>query len=210
MFSLANDIAYRGKMVFGAARRIPAEDVSPYLGESAWIDLGGRVEGKQVVQAQVRFMTEIVHAACLRERRLPDLYVISPFKEIAGQLKEQLSDADWSGSGITQADLRVWVAQHVGTVHTFQGKEEQTVFMVLGTDEDRVAAARWASSKPNLLNVALTRAKKRFYAVGDRALWSGMTGFDLVARTLPVMSPDEALRRARSTAAPGASGDRGE
>ena len=31
--------------------------------------------------------------------------------------------------------------------------------------------ASWASSKPNLLNVALTRAKQRFVAVGDGDIW---------------------------------------
>ncbi|MFT3691353.1 DEAD/DEAH box helicase [Paenirhodobacter sp.] len=195
MFSLANEIAYQGKMVFGAEQRLPAEDVPPFLGESAWIHLGGRVVGKQTVPAQVGFMVELLHAACQRQGTLPDLYVISPFKEIASQLKDQLMRADWTG--LKKRDLNTWVTRHVGTVHTFQGKEEQTVFMVLGADGDHAAAARWASSKPNLLNVALTRAKKRFYAVGDRDLWSEMAGFELVARTLPVISSQEALQRAR-------------
>jgi len=43
--------------------------------------------------------------------------------------------------------------------------------MCLGLDGNTKGAARWASSKPNLLNVALTRAKFRFTAVGDKHIW---------------------------------------
>lgn len=62
-------------------------------------------------------------------------------------------------------------------MHTFQGKEEDIVFMVLGADADHHGAASWAASKPNLLNVALTRAQRRFYIVGDRNLWEGLPYF---------------------------------
>jgi superfamily I DNA and/or RNA helicase len=29
----------------------------------------------------------------------------------------------------------------------------------------------WVSSKPNILNVAVTRAKKRIYIIGDKNIW---------------------------------------
>jgi len=41
----------------------------------------------------------------------------------------------------------------------------------LGLDDQSKGAASWASSKPNLLNVALTRAKHRFVAIGDKDIW---------------------------------------
>ncbi len=50
--------------------------------------------------------------------------------------------------------------ERVGTVHPFQGKEEKLVIFVLGATNS-AGAATWASSKPNLLNFALIRAKKR-------------------------------------------------
>lgn len=43
----------------------------------------------------------------------------------------------------------------------------KTVFFVTGTDQNTDGAANWSCSKPNLLNVAVTRAKDEFYIVGD-------------------------------------------
>lgn len=202
MFGLANDIAYQGKMVFGAESRISEGDIAPHLGPSAWIDVPGAVLGKQNVPAHSHFIAQLIQAAAVRTRALPNLYIISPFKEIASNLKSELRDVDWGEVGITKRELSDWLAQRVGTVHTFQGKEEDCVIMVLGTDHAHTGAARWAASKPNLLNVALTRAKKRFYAVGDRGLWAQMSGFDLVARELPVMTAGEALRKVRASSGP--------
>lgn len=197
MFSLANEIAYQGKMVFGGKERLPGGNVIPDLGPSAWIDIRGKVVGKQNVPAQVKFMAELLHAASLQQGHLPDLYVISPFKEVANTMKEAFRKIDWHHLGLTKRGLSKWLAQRVGTVHTFQGKEEETVFMVLGVDATKPGAAGWAASKPNLLNVALTRAKRRFYAVGNRELWSQMPGFNLVARELPVLTPQKALQRVK-------------
>jgi hypothetical protein len=62
-----------------------------------------------------------------------------------------------------------WLQSHVGTVHTFQGKENESVIFVLG---GRSAGARgWAASSPNIINVAITRAKRRLYVVGNKKAW---------------------------------------
>ena len=50
---------------------------------------------------------------------------------------------------------------------------------------------RWAARKPNLLNVAVSRAKRRLYVIGDRAAWSQQRFFGAVAQTLPVADRDE-------------------
>ena len=58
-------------------------------------------------------------------------------------------------------------------LHTFQGKENDVVFLVLGADEQSTGAAAWAMGEknPNIMNVAATRAKKEFYIVGDKKLY---------------------------------------
>jgi superfamily I DNA and/or RNA helicase len=67
--------------------------------------------------------------------------------------------------------IGAWLDSHVGTVHTFQGKQAEGVILCLGLDGKTKGAANWAASKPNLLNVALTRAKYRFVAIGDKDIW---------------------------------------
>lgn len=54
----------------------------------------------------------------------------------------------------------------IETNHTFQGKEADTVYFVVGTDQNSDGAANWPCSKPNLINVPVTRAKKSFISLG--------------------------------------------
>ena len=70
------------------------------------------------------------------------------------------------------------------------------VWMVLGCDAQTRAAAGWAAGKPNLFNVALTRAKHRFFLIGDAGLWGGLSHFaDASPALLPRIRPDVFLRR---------------
>jgi superfamily I DNA and/or RNA helicase len=60
----------------------------------------------------------------------------------------------------------------VFTVHTVQGREAEAVIFVLGAPAPAQTRARgWAGGKPNLPNVAVTRAKEVLYVIGNRALW---------------------------------------
>lgn len=183
MFSLSNAIAYDNKMVFGLPSR-NKPDAQPVLHESCWIDIGGFIEHKQVVPQQIEFMVHLIMFLYQNSATstLGDFYVISPFKAMKQALQEALNNADWQKNGQYQKPkaLKAWLSSHIGTVHTFQGKEQDTVFMLLGTDNDHLGAAQWASSKANLLNVALTRAKRRYYFVGDYKLWSELPYFDHV------------------------------
>ncbi|ARO21904.1 hypothetical protein CO659_29145 [Rhizobium sp. S9] len=199
MFSLANQIAYQNKMIFGLHERRPAGDASPFYGDSAWIDVKGKVSGKQAVAEQTDFIVDLLAATYRRDGALPDIYLISPFKEIKTSLRRALSQAVWiDQDGYAHgspAKLQKWLQERVGTVHTFQGKEEDIVFMVLGADAEHRGAAGWAASKPNLLNVALTRAKRRFYIVGDRTLWQTLPYFREAANALRTIQPAEFLAR---------------
>ncbi len=54
----------------------------------------------------------------------------------------------------------------VGTIHTFQGSEKKVIILstkVCGTQDN----INWINKRPNLLNVAVSRAKELFILVGN-------------------------------------------
>lgn len=68
--------------------------------------------------------------------------------------------------------------ERVGTVHTVQGREAEAVILVLGAPLDEQKGARaWAGMTPNILNVAITRAKEALYVVGNQDLWKDVGVF---------------------------------
>ncbi|MGU3777829.1 AAA domain-containing protein [Burkholderia metallica] len=181
MFTVANRIAYRGKMVYGLKSRDPSGDPLERLGNSAWIDVRGRTSHRQVVPEQIEAVAALLIRLYADSGTLPPLYVITPFKAIRKALSDRLQAIKWVADtgrrGPANKAWKQWCSQRIGTVHTFQGKEESVVVFVLGADHDSAASANWAASKPNLLNVAVTRAKHRLYVVGDASLWGGLKYF---------------------------------
>ncbi|WP_405584843.1 DEAD/DEAH box helicase [Streptomyces sp. NBC_01190] len=148
MFAVSNTIAYGGLMVHGVGDR---GDFRPPQESFWWHVRSAEAEGKWVA-AEGRAVVEAVES--LREKGLTgdQLYVLSPFREVATRSAKVLGN------------LVPW--NRVGTVHTAQGKEADVVIIVLGTHPDAGGARRWAAGKPNLLNVAVSRAKRRLIVIG--------------------------------------------
>ncbi len=179
MFSIANRIAYQDKMVFGLESRQPPEGALS-LGASAWVDVRGKTSVKQVVPEQVELVKRVIVRLYVASGKLPPLYVITPFKAIKGAVVNGLKEFDWrsvTDDVPTKQVLGKWCREQIGTVHTFQGKEEGVVIFVLGADRESAGSASWAASKPNLLNVAMTRAQHHIYVIGDASLWGGLRYF---------------------------------
>ena len=205
MFSIANQIAYNNKMVFSdpknpAARSPPADSLN--VGDSAWVQLHGAADSKQAVAAQISLVFEALVALVGSTGSLPPLYIVSPFKRIKDELLERISRPEnWPSLTVRGANARLkkdldkWCRAHIGTVHTFQGKEQSIVWLVLGCDHQTESAAQWAADKPNILNVALTRAKHRFFMIGDAALWGKQKYFAVACQALPLISADEFMHR---------------
>lgn len=60
------------------------------------------------------------------------------------------------------------------------------IVLVLGTGRENARARGWAAEKPNLLNVAVSRAKRRLYVIGNRESWQALPYFRVLAEALPV------------------------
>ncbi len=177
MFSVANRIAYAGQMVQGRVDESGQPtpwDFSCSLGESAWFDVRSNRVNHPVSEDEITCLLDCL-AQLQRERSgKTKVYVISPFRKVAQACRKRVSDAGFGGI-------------ECGTVHTFQGKEAHIVFLVLGTAPGQAGsgARGWAASKPNLLNVAVTRAQCRLYVIGDASQWGGLDYFRELLGTLP-------------------------
>lgn len=185
MFSVANRIAYANQMVQGrvnAQGQALATEFSCALGESAWFDVRTQMGEHPVNLAELDVLLE-----CLRQlqpsaptqagtpsQRASKIYLISPFRKVKAACQSSIEKAGIKGV-------------ECGTVHTFQGKEAEIVFLVLGTAAGPAGAGAraWAASKPNLLNVAITRAKCRLYVIGNAQEWGRLAYFSQLHEALP-------------------------
>lgn len=184
MFDIANKIAYRERMQHAKSSVVTAH---PVLGKSDWWHVAGTCEQSKYVHEQGQHLMAQLIALYVSEARagrpaLPKFYVITPFREVKkGLIDLLLNKREWAAR-LSQHGLPVpgnleELRANIGTVHTFQGKEADIVFFVLGCDQDRIGAMNWAAGSPNLLNVAVTRAKKHCYIIGDKALWGSLPFF---------------------------------
>jgi superfamily I DNA and/or RNA helicase len=185
MFTISNRIAYRGMMV--SATVSGSSPIGEVLGESAWFDQPSIAASKWSPE-EGEVARELLERLLRCGLSSPDIYFITPFRIIGQRLRELLANAP-EIQGRLRDNPWKWVWERVGTVHTFQGKEAEAVVLVLGASGPGEAGARrWAGKTPNLLNVAVSRAKRRLYVIGNREAWQGAGVFREMAERLPVRS----------------------
>ncbi len=187
MFSIANAIAYEGRMIHGLESNQIMPLAHKSLGHSQWVDAKGSCSEKQFVPAIAEQTIALLLKVTQSNTDLFSIYIITPFRAVKRKLLEQIerhAKELLSACTVKKSDLNRWKNGNIGTVHTFQGKENDTVILVLGGDQKTQGSIKWASSKPNLLNVALTRAKRNVYVIGDADLWQREMYFDCLAKML--------------------------
>ena len=127
---------------------------------------------EQLDKEEAEILKKLIKDKIEKNSKLKDeIFVISPFKNVANELAKELKKFD--GIKFTKYDKNKKPI-NVGTVHTFQGKEAKIVYFVMGADFKSKGAASWAVSKPNIINVAVTRAKEEFYVIGNSKLYKSI------------------------------------
>lgn len=170
MFEIANQIAYGGTlMVYGTA---PGGD---YPGRNRWIDVPSAYSTNNWIPAEGEALALLLEELRAQGVSARDIRVVSPFRDAVAGAKRVAKRT--SGDRFAQFN--------VGTVHTVQGQEADVVVLVLGSAANNERARRWAAETPNLLNVAVSRAKRRLYVIGDRKRWRDQRFFDVLAAALP-------------------------
>lgn len=172
MFQAANEIAYANLMVHDVIDDTAPDD---WIGHSQWFDIQGAGTGHWV-REQGAFAHDLIlnlldtarlGGTLKNHRDAFHINVITPYKDVADEFTVMLRSTFGH-----EEDLH----KMSGTVHTFQGKEADVVILLLGGNPDKpgaISSFAGDEQSPNLLNVALTRAKKRLYVVGDKRLWTG-------------------------------------
>ena len=166
MFEVSNRIAYEGMMIDGTQGRA---DAVPALPPSVWFHVSATSSGSHLQRPEIDRLEALLRSLDGRGVAMSRVIAVSPFRAVAHALLD------------VRADHPGLVA---GTIHTAQGKEADVVFLVLGGDPKRPGAKKWASAAPNLVNVAVSRARHRLYVIGDLAEWSRYPYFDELARAL--------------------------
>ncbi|WP_211295136.1 DEAD/DEAH box helicase [Novosphingobium guangzhouense] len=179
MFDISNEIAYANLMV-------QAKTASPenaILGPSKWIDVQGKPGPDKWCADEAAILIDGLNRLKYGGAK-PDLYVVTPFVIVQDHLRQEILKSRVLHGWVDNPGAWVW--EHVGTVHTVQGREAEIVFFVLGAQMSSQNGARaWAGGRPNLVNVAVTRAKTSLYVIGNRQLWKSAGVFAVLDRYLP-------------------------
>ncbi|WP_417681662.1 DEAD/DEAH box helicase [Roseibium sp.] len=178
MFDISNEIAYSNLMV--QAKK--PSNANPVLGYSCWVDVVGKPGPDKWCADEAAVLIDMLQRLRASGAEA-DLYVVTPFVIVQDNLRQELLSSGILSGWVDRPDAWVW--EHVGTVHTVQGREAGIVFFVLGAQASSQNGARnWAGGRPNLVNVAVTRAKASLYVIGNRSLWKTAGVFSVLHRYL--------------------------
>ena len=177
MFTICNRMAYAGLMFHAVpdrSRATPPDRFDgpdgPRITPSHWADEPATTPGSHLQPGQLARARNAIDYLIGLGIGADEIIAISPFRSVADRL------------GSLKHDYPNLTA---GTIHTAQGQEAEVVLLVLGGDPDKPGARAWAAESVNLLNVAVSRARRRLYVVGDLAAWRQQPYFSQVAAALP-------------------------
>ncbi|MFI4956529.1 MAG: AAA domain-containing protein [Gammaproteobacteria bacterium] len=186
MFNISNRIAYDGQMVHAVGERSKGI-IGNILGNSTWFNVVGEAKSKYCPSegdSVVSMLQQLANSGIDE----PDMFIITPFRIIAQEIRQRLKKEVQLFSAF-RMDKDKWIENRVGTIHTVQGREADSVILVLGAPMNAQQGARaWAANTPNILNVAVTRAKQNLYVVGSHDAWASTGYARALATALPVVN----------------------
>lgn len=143
----------------------------------AWLEVPGqqvRMGGSWGNHDQGRACLEVVESLGRAGIDWNDVAIITPYRAQLELLRRALVARQLPLDTTTEADLPSGAASGqgiaVGTVHRFQGGERRVV--VFCTVVTRTASLEFMDGRPNLLNVAVSRAREQLIVIGDRSALS--------------------------------------
>lgn len=179
MFRISNAVAYENLMVQQKFSR--NSSIRDILGPSSWIHISGNGNGKwnpNEGDVVLDMLNKLKAQGCS-----PDLYMVTPFVDVQNALRELIEK-----SGVLLGWVPTpyeWGNERIGTVHTVQGREAEAVIFMLGASGPvQIGARVWAGKTPNLVNVAVTRAKEALYVIGDNSSWRTAGAFSVLHEAL--------------------------
>ncbi|MBA2649464.1 MAG: ATP-binding protein [Legionella sp.] len=172
MFNIVNKIAYDELMVFGTP-----VGATLSLPDACWFNVSSQNAEGHFIPDEGKQLHVLLDNIIQYGFDPKNIFVISPFKQVVNELYKYQA---------------LYPNLNIGTIHTTQGKEADIVILVLGGEPKRSGAKQWASESPNLLNVAVSRAKRRLYVIGDRSSWKNFNYFDTMAHNLATSNGNDA------------------
>lgn len=144
---------FSNKYVYDNRMIIANEDKKKdYLGNNVcFIDIRGIKSKKHINQSEVNVIAALLDDL-VKIYKPSDIAVIAPYKNQVNAIKTKINNP----------------LIKVGTVHSFQGKDKEVVIMSMTIHSEKDSSAkRFIGEKPNMLNVAFTRAKQQLFIVGN-------------------------------------------
>jgi hypothetical protein len=190
MFEVSNKVAYGNQMIKATPPRSSA--IGHTLGPSTWINVMPNASGGRHWNAEEWEALKLKIDILRNERIDPDVYILSPFRAVADQVKRHMREYMKQADAVAwfediNRNPERWINDRIGTVHTSQGREAEAVFVVMGASNN-YGARQWAGGTPNLVNVLVSRAKSCIYVFGAFKEWSHPSNaFSVLAQYL---SPD--------------------
>ncbi|MCY0931774.1 ATP-binding protein [Streptomyces sp. H27-H1] len=176
MFTVSNEVAYGGLMVYGTEPKAFPEAERSGLLPSRWLNTDDPARPSDAPWGErdrraFEFVLDVLHRQGVGVERMR---VIAPFRALVAECQKVCRGREGWTSEL--------IEERCATVHKAQGKEADVVVLVLGGG--RPGAREWAARTPHLLNVAASRAKRRLYVIGERSLWAPLPQFDVLAAEL--------------------------